>query len=46
MLRGFAVGEKDGKTITSVECINENDHVSVRFSDGRAICKAIKTIKE
>ena len=44
--RGYAVAQKNGKTISSVNEININDNINLIFNDGNINCKVNEIIKE
>ncbi len=44
--RGYAVAQKNGKTISSVNDININDNINLIFNDGNINCKVNEIIKE
>ena len=46
LLRGYSIAEIDGRTIKSSDNINIGDELTVVLSDGRAISKVTKVIKE
>ncbi|MBR7070653.1 MAG: exodeoxyribonuclease VII large subunit [Clostridia bacterium] len=48
LTRGYAVAQKDGSTVKSIENIKTGDRLAVRFQDGIADCTvtATQTIKE
>ncbi len=44
LLRGFACVEADGKNISSIKNLAENDKITVRFHDGKANCTVDKIV--
>ena len=45
MARGFSVAEKDSKVIKSVKCIDKGDELSIKLSDGSALCTVNEILK-
>ena len=41
LLRGYSIAETNGKTVKSVDELNIDDSINVKFSDGFAECKVV-----
>lgn len=46
LLRGYASVEQNGKTVSSVKSLRENDKITVRLHDGYANCNVKNIVKE
>ncbi len=43
LLRGYSIAEKQGSAVKSIDDLNVDDTVTLKFSDGNAECKVLST---